>query len=789
MFNIAVICGGPSPERGISLNSARSIMDHLHSKSIAIKPLYVDYQKNFHAILPAHLYSNTPADFDFKLQKMGMQLDDASLKKFFKGIDLAFPVIHGPYGEDGELQGLLEKLNIPYVGPSSVCCKKMYPKHQAAKILSQNGFATLPMLVLSKNDPEKLKALEGFFETHKLTRAILKPSCGGSSIGVSSVSSARVAFEKAEKLFSSGLHTHVIVEPFCKGVEFTVVVLQNREQRPVALMPTEIEISYDNDQIFDYRKKYLPTNSTSYHTPPHFETATTKMICEQAEKLFALFEMRDFVRIDGWVTDDNHIYFTDFNPISGLEQNSFFFRQAAVVGLNHRQATRYLVENACLRYGLKLPCDKLQDASEKKKVHVLFGGMNAERQVSLMSGTNVWLKLLKSERFFPVPMLYDGQGGVWKLPYSYTLNHTVEEVYQNCLSTRHEKDVFKSLSFCVQSRLGIQQQIEPHAERMSLNEFFLNSKADNAFVFIAMHGGFGEDGTLQNHLESHQLAFNGSKSKTSSLCMDKWLTGQVIEKAHHPDILALPKWVFSPAEAAGWTLEAYRNLWNSVCETLQTEKLIIKPRNDGCSAGIVSLASAEDFMRYCRFIENQAKTLPSGSFTNQTVQVEMPSDLAGQYILEPYIETDQIAIQKHELVHKVKKGWIELTVGVIEENQNYRALSPSITIAEGSVLSLEEKFQGGTGINITPPPETIIKNKQVEKIRRLIEITAKLLEIQNYARIDIFYNTLSEKIIVIEANSLPGLTPSTVIYHQALAESIPMPPLKFLEHLITTAEK
>ena len=69
-FKLAVICGGPSQERGISLNSARSVMDHLKSSSLAIIPLYVDRQKQFYLISPDQLYSNTPADFDFKLRKL-----------------------------------------------------------------------------------------------------------------------------------------------------------------------------------------------------------------------------------------------------------------------------------------------------------------------------------------------------------------------------------------------------------------------------------------------------------------------------------------------------------------------------------------------------------------------------------------------------------------------------------------------------------------------------------------------------------------------------------------------
>jgi D-alanine-D-alanine ligase-like ATP-grasp enzyme len=125
-----------------------------------------------------------------------------------------------------------------------------------------------------------------------------------------------------------------------------------------------------------------------------------------------------------------------------------------------------------------------------------------------------------------------------------------------------------------------------------------------------------------------------------------------------------------------------------------------------------------------------------------------------------------------------------MTVGVLEERGKIRSLSPSITIAEDTILSVEEKFQGGTGVNITPPPKEIIFAKNLNKVKSLIETVAKKIGIRGYARIDIFVQIKTGNIIVIEINTLPGLTPSTVIYHQALAEKKPIFPKEFLELLI-----
>ena len=123
MLKIGLICGGPSLERGISLNSARSCCDHLQSETIEIVPFYLDQKKQAFKISRSQLYSNTPSDFDFKLASTAKKLSRANFLKELKKCDLAFPVIHGPFGEDGQIQKILEDANIPFIGAQVVHAK------------------------------------------------------------------------------------------------------------------------------------------------------------------------------------------------------------------------------------------------------------------------------------------------------------------------------------------------------------------------------------------------------------------------------------------------------------------------------------------------------------------------------------------------------------------------------------------------------------------------------------------------------------------------------------------
>jgi len=785
MLKIALICGGPSLERGISLNSARSVMDHLSNSQIEIIPLYVDRHLNFYLISCGQLYSNTPSDFDFKLDTLAKKIPSSDLPGFFETIDLVFPVVHGTFGEDGDLQQLLEECRVPYIGSNSESCQQMFNKYQVAKILKENHFTTLPSLLIEAQMLGKKDQIHRFFETHQLERAIVKPVKSGSSIGVFSVSTSDEVEKKCEEIFQRHIDNQVIIEPFCIGQEFTIIVMQNQEQQPIALLPTQIDMDYADHQILDYRRKYLPTNQVAYHTPPKFDLSLVDQIRREAEQIFTLFKMRDFVRLDGWVLANGQVCFTDINPISGLEQNSFLFRQTSIVGMTHQQTLHYIIKGACFRAGLTFREETISQNKAKKSVYVLFGNSNAERQVSLMSGTNVWLKLLQSDHVNPIPCLYDYEGHIWQLPYSYTLNHTVEEIYQNCKITQEELNKFDLTiqTICRQLKIPAFASILP--KEQTCEEFLSTVRDEKAFVFIAMHGREGEDGTLQKKMEQYRIPYNGSSSKVSAICMDKFLTGNVINELSNSDILSLPKVRLNFNHLKNSQDATFINLWNELCEYLHTSKMIIKPRADGCSAGIVFLTCANDLKTYFEFLQNHASFIPANTFAYQNGPIDLPASFQEQeFLVEPYIQTDSIRIIDKVLTHVPLNGWIELTVGVLENQNHYTAFNPSITVAEGAVLSLEEKFQGGTGINLTPPPESIISAQALEKIKQMVQKTAQALNIQNYARLDIFYNCHTGKMILIEVNSLPALTPSTVLYHQALTESPSLPPKQLLEKLI-----
>jgi D-alanine--D-alanine ligase len=784
-LKIALLCGGPSPERGISLNSARSVLDHLLSEEIDILPIYFNAKKQAFKITRAQLYCNTPSDFDFKLKQTALPLNEKELINFLKETDIVFPVIHGVFGEDGKLQTWLEKNNIPYIGSGSSACKKAFDKYIANEYIKANGFFVLPSIVLKIGQKDQKRQIDNFFKEHTISRAVVKPAGGGSSIGVFSVSSPADALKKAEFLFSQRLDTRLVIEPFAKGTEFTTIILENRFSLPVALPPTEIETDYTKHQIFDYRKKYLPTRQVIWHCPPRFEDKIIEKIEAQAEQIFALFKMHDFSRFDGWVMPDGNIWFNDFNPISGMEQNSFLFQQASRIGFTHADVLRFILKNACRRHGIRFPeREKTKPAENKRKIiYVLFGGKTSERQVSLMSGTNVWLKLRGSKFYEPKPYLLDKDNNVWKLPYHLTLNHTVEEITENCINYDKAKKRLASFEQRARIRLGLKKNLN--------NEFFepvkmgfKNFLKDSKFVFIALHGGSGENGVLQNLLTKNKIKFNGPDGPVSRLCMDKSATSASIQKLNINGVLSIPNKSVATEKILRYNKSEIKKLWEKIKFNIDAKTIVVKPGADGCSTGIVRLDSADDLVKYLKLLSIKKPFVQTGISSNKDRIIEMPPEMPSVLIFEKFIDTDILKVEDSRLKYKYNTGWIEITVGVIETDKKLKSLNPSITVAENEVLTVEEKFQGGTGINITPPPLTIIKPKELFKIKKSIEKISVCLGLKGYSRIDAFANIKTGDLMIIEINTLPGLTPSTVLYHQALAENPPVFPKELLELLI-----
>jgi D-alanine--D-alanine ligase len=803
MVSLALLLGGPSRERGISLNSARSVADHLVGTDVQLKEIiYFDRHLRAYSISRSLLYCNTPSDFDFKLTLAGGALAGRDLAARLQRVDLIFPAIHGAFGEDGQLQALLESAEVPFVGTGASACRVAFDKFRATDTMRTAGVGTVPtILITSQQSPAmREEALLGAFP--EAAKVVVKPAQGGSSIDVHVLPDRRAGVKIIEDMMSR--YSRVVIQPWITGTEMTTIVMQG-PAGPVALIPLQIELRNrlgDND-IFDYRRKYLASNDSHYYCPPAQDMTVIKEIQRVSEQAFTMLGLRDFARIDSWLRPDGEILVSDINPISGMEQNSFLFISAAQMGMSHADILRFVVHTAARRIGIEEAGGSPVNAGApaiRQQVGVLFGGETAERQVSVLSGTNVWLKLLGSQRYLPLPYLLDPDGSVWRLSYSAALRHSVEEIVESCRDAQQLDGVRSKLASSILHRLGLSgddlsSPVSPPV-RLTMDEFL----AEHGLVFIALHGGEGEDGTLQEVLSRRGVRYNGSGAAASRLCMDKYETGKIIAEL-------APEGIYTARRVCVPLLDALARdtseLWQEITAACGASRVVVKPVDDGCSAGVVPLGRATDLELYLRLIDSGAPRLQGDSFSLLTAGqiIELPTKKQARLLFEEYIETDDIRVDDissdtssaASLIWGQKRdtGWVEVTVGVLGKKGSMMAMNPSITVASSGVLSLEEKFMGGTGVNITPPPAPPLGRVRPEAVHAAKERMARVanaLGMAGYGRIDAFMHRETGEVIIIEANSLPGLTPATVFYHQGLAEEPPLPPRDILEMIVDLAD-
>ncbi|CAM8968148.1 unnamed protein product [Rhodiola kirilowii] len=739
----------------------------------------------------------------------------------------ALPMIHGQFGEDGGIQGLLEKFNVPFVGTGSRECRQAFDKHEASMELSRQGFITVPNFLVQEGDSNEVQLSNWFSKNQldmKMGKVVVKPARAGSSIGVTVAYGFVDSLKKAKEIISEGIDDKVLIEIFLEGgSEFTAIILDvgsAENCQPVVLLPTEVELQClgnvdvnEKDAIFNYRRKYLPTQQVAYHTPPRFpldviETVTGNSIGR---------------------SESGTVMFTDINLISGMEQTSFLFQQASKVGFSHSNILRSIIHRACSRYQNITLCNttssllkgsessRLTKANDNKKVFVIFGGDTSERQVSLMSGTNVWLNLQAFDDIDVVPCMLaprsvhsstanSGEEDVrsrqlWLLPYSLVLRHTTEEVLDACMEAiEPARATFTSnLRNHVMNEIldGLAKQnwfsgfdiADELPEAYTLGQWIKLAKEAKATVFIAVHGGIGEDGTLQSLLEEEEIPYTGPGAAASKICMDKVATSLAINHLSSSGVLTINKDVWKREDLLN---TPPNDIWNGLTSKLLSQTLCVKPSRDGCSTGVARLCCADDLVVYAKALEDSLIRIPPNVLSKPHGVIEMPSPPPESLIFEPFIETDEIVVSSRSsnekqghLIWKGKSRWVEITVGVIGKRGSMHSLSPSVTVKEtGDILSLEEKFQGGTGINLTPPPLSIIRTEALERCKRHIELVANTLQLEGFSRIDAFLNVDTGEVLIIEVNTVPGMTPSTVLIHQALVENPPMYPHKFFRTLL-----
>jgi len=327
-----------SSEREVSLNSGRNVFDHLDREAYDPRAVFMDGEGRLW-IIPWQLISqNTTKDIVERLEKEARRISYEGLKE---EIDFAFISLHGKYGEDGCLQGLLELLGLPYTGPGVLASALGMDKHIQQRILQAAGIGVPESVLVGerswRNDREGvIRTLLDRFKYPFFT----KPPREGSSIGVTLVREERSLVSGIEEALK--WDRSVLVEEFLDGTEFSSIILEENGE-PQALELTEIT---PQSEYFTYDDKYMPGRCRKYTPPKSIAPDVAETIKQEAVRAFKALGFRSYGRIDGFYMNDGRILITDPNSASGMAPSSFFFEQAACAGMLPAMIITRLIENA-----------------------------------------------------------------------------------------------------------------------------------------------------------------------------------------------------------------------------------------------------------------------------------------------------------------------------------------------------------------------------------------------------------------------------------------------------------
>jgi D-alanine-D-alanine ligase len=353
-LRIGILAGGRSAEHEVSLQSAKNVVDALDRERF--EPVLIGIDKGGRWLLLDHrdFLLNGDDPRRISLRPSG---NPAALLSDNKGIiagadgartavDVIFPILHGPYGEDGTVQGLLKAAGIPFVGPSVLGSALGMDKDVMKRLLRDAGVPIGKFLVLSSHEKapsfEEAAAALG-------SPVFVKPANMGSSIGISKVNNDE---EYRAALTGAFMYdTKVILEEYIRGREIECAVLGN--ENPAASVPGEVTSSHE---FYSYDAKYIDEKGAVLEIPARLSAETAKQVQALAVKTFTvlccegLSRVDFFLRGDSGLPETSRIIVNEINTMPGFTRISMYPKLWEASGVSYTELITRLIDLALERF-------------------------------------------------------------------------------------------------------------------------------------------------------------------------------------------------------------------------------------------------------------------------------------------------------------------------------------------------------------------------------------------------------------------------------------------------------
>ena len=364
-LRIGVIFGGRSGEHEVSIRSARSVIEAMDASKYEVVPIAITKEGNWLApaaaaeLLPAEtqrlLSSGTRSGKKEDVTIVGdpsrsglVRLDDQGDNgKSAEPIDVVFPVLHGTFGEDGTIQGLLEMAAVPFVGCGTLASACGMDKVTMKALFKEAGLPICGYTWLLRSEWESDQAKV----SRRITRSIgfpafVKPANLGSSVGVSKATD-RDSLSSAIDL-AARYDRKIIVEEAVDGRELECAVIGN--DKPRASLPGEYVIHDEAARFLDYTEKYSSTGNVEFVVPARVSKATAKRIQQMAIAAYQAIDGAGLSRVDFFLRKDGGLLVNEINTLPGLTDVSGFPKMWEASGIPFPRVIDQLIEFAIERH-------------------------------------------------------------------------------------------------------------------------------------------------------------------------------------------------------------------------------------------------------------------------------------------------------------------------------------------------------------------------------------------------------------------------------------------------------
>jgi D-alanine-D-alanine ligase len=358
-IKVAVFLGGRSAEHEISLLSAINVIKAIDKSKYDIVPVGIDKEGNFIVYdLNKKFILNIDDPKKICLAKGGKlvtfrfgrsreligtenTLRGPQSDKIRMKIDVAFLVLHGSYGEDGTMQGLLKTADIPFVGASVLSSAVCMDKEVAKRLLRDAGLPVAEFLAFNLTTKREI-----YFEmiVKKLGLPFfIKPANAGSSVGISRIKNKKMFNRSVAQAFK--FDNKILFEKEIIGKEIECSIIGNEQVN--ASLPGRV---LPKREFYSYQAKYLDDDGAIFEIPAKLSQSVADKIRETAVKAYQVLDCEGMARVDGFLTDNNKFIINEINTIPGFTAISMYPKLWAVSGINYSQLIDRLIQLAIKRW-------------------------------------------------------------------------------------------------------------------------------------------------------------------------------------------------------------------------------------------------------------------------------------------------------------------------------------------------------------------------------------------------------------------------------------------------------